>query len=410
MPTTDELRNSGTLKIEWVKGHMPVLGELARRLRQTKPFAKMKVAICLHLEAKTAYMAQVIKDGGAEVAICGSNPLSTQNDVALALAESGVTVNAKYDASPEEYRMYLAHTLETEPNLIIDDGADLISLLHTEYADLLPGVRGGAEETTTGVLRFQAMEAAGALKIPILAVNDAHCKYLFDNRYGTGQSVFDGILRTTNLLIAGKKVVVVGYGWCGKGVAMRAQGLGAQVIICEINPIKALEAAMEGYQVMKMEEAAAEGDIFITVTGSTGAINVDTFKRLKNGAILANAGHFDVEIDVAGLKKIARTQRTVRKNIDEYNLNGKKIYLLAAGRLVNLAAADGHPAEIMDMAFALQVLALLHLRENNLPAKVLPLPLEIDKQVAELKLAAMGIEIDRLDEEQKKYLASWQRV
>ncbi len=406
---TDKLRSSGALKIEWVKEHMPVLGELARRLRQTKPFTKTKVAICLHLEAKTAYMAQVIKDGGAEVAICGSNPLSTQDDVAMALTESGVTVNAKYDASPEEYKAYLAATLEIEPNLLIDDGADLISLLHAEYSHLLPGVRGGAEETTTGLLRFKAMEAAGALKIPIVAVNDAYCKYLFDNRYGTGQSVFDGIIRTTNLLVAGKKVVVVGYGWCGKGVAMRAQGLGAQVIICEINPIKALEAVMEGYQVMKMEQAAAEGDIFITVTGGKGVINVDAFERMKDGAILANAGHFDIEIDVVGLKKMADTQRTVRKNIVEYSLNGKKIYLLAAGRLVNLAAADGHPAEIMDMAFALQVSALLYLQQNDLPVQVLPLPLEIDEQVAELKLAAMGIEIDHLDEEQKKYLLSWQR-
>lgn len=406
---TDELRNSGALKIDWVKEHMPVLGELARRLRHTKPFTKTKVAICLHLEAKTAYMAQVIKDGGAEVAICGSNPLSTQDDIALALAESGVTVNAKYDASPEEYESHLARTLEIEPNLIIDDGADLVSLLHTEYAHLLPAVRGGAEETTTGVLRLQAMEEEGALKIPMLAVNDAYCKYLFDNRYGTGQSVFDGILRTTNLLVAGKKVVVVGYGWCGKGVAMRAQGLGAQVIICEINPIKALEAAMEGYQVMEMEQAAAEGDIFITVTGGKGVINVDTLERLKDGAILANAGHFDIEIDVVGLEKMAHTQRTVRKNIVEYDIGGKKIYLLAAGRLVNLAAADGHPAEIMDMAFALQVSALLYLQKNELPAKVLPLPPEIDEQVAELKLAAMGIKIDRLDEEQKKYLTSWQR-
>lgn len=404
------LAPEGHLKINWVKEHMPVLNEVAREYSQTKPFSGVKIAICLHLEAKTAYMAKVLQESGAEVTITGSNPLSTQDDIAAALVEDGITVHAWHGATEAEYNEHLHKTLQCQPHLIIDDGGDLVAMLHNHYPHMLPQVVGGAEETTTGVIRLRAMAAAGALKIPMMAVNDAYCKYLFDNRYGTGQSVWDGIMRSTNLVVAGKFVVVVGYGWCGKGVAMRAKGLGAKVVVCEVDPIKACEAVMDGHTVMPLTEAAKIGDIFITVTGCCEVITTQHFLNLKNGAILCNAGHFDVEIDKNALQSLAGKPSLVRRNVEAYEFNGKRIYLLAEGRLVNLAAADGHPAEIMDMSFALQVEALhyLHINRGSLPADVLTLPQLVDEKVACRKLAALNISIDTLTPKQKKYLQSWQ--
>lgn len=404
------LAPQGRLKLEWVQAHMLVLNRIRERFEQEKPFAGLKVAISLHLEAKTAYLAQVIQAGGAEVTITGSNPLSTQDDVCAALVESNIRVFARYNPSPEEYKLHLVKTLETEPDLIIDDGGDLVAILHEERPDLLEKVRGGAEETTTGVLRLKALAKEGKLRFPMLAVNDAMCKYLFDNRYGTGQSVWDGINRTTNLVVAGKTVVVIGYGWCGKGVALRAKGLGAKVIVTEVDPIKAIEAYMDGFEVMSMEEAASMGDYFVTVTGNKDCIRKEHFLKMKDGAILANAGHFDVEINLNDLEEIAIEKRTVRHNITEYRLaKGERLYLLAEGRLVNLAAGDGHPAEIMDMTFALQALGLEYINSHypSLPKEVLKVPEELDRMVASYKLEALGITIDRLSAEQKKYLESW---
>jgi adenosylhomocysteinase len=405
------LAPQGRLKMDWAWDHMPVLSRLRERLSAEKPLAGKKVAISLHLEAKTACLAELIRDAGAEVAITGSNPLSTQDDIAAALAASGVTVFAKYNPSPEEYKDHLIKTLETKPDLIIDDGGDLVSILHSERPDLMENVLGGCEETTTGILRLRSLEKEGTLKFPMVAVNDAHSKYLFDNRYGTGQSVWDGINRTTNLVVAGKTVVVVGYGWCGRGVAMRAKGLGAKVIVTEVDAIKATEAYMDGFEVMPIKEAARHGDFFITTTGNKGVIAGEHFEVMKNGAIMANAGHFNVEIDVEQLEKAAVKQRVVRKDIAEYEMaDGRKLYLLAEGRLVNLAAGDGHPAEIMDMTFALQALSLLYVHEHHgeLGPKVLDVPYQIDEQVARYFLEANGVAIDRLTEEQEKYLASWQ--
>jgi len=404
------LAPNGHLKIDWVKEHMPVLNRIRARFEQEKPFAGLKVAISLHLEAKTAYLAKVVQAGGAEVTITGSNPLSTQDDVCAALVEDGIRVFAKYNPSPEEYKSHLIKTLETRPDLIIDDGGDLVSILHSERRDLLPQVRGGAEETTTGILRLKALESEGKLEFPMVAVNDAFCKYLFDNRYGTGQSVWDGINRTTNLVVAGKTVVVVGYGWCGKGVAMRAKGLGAKVIVTEIDPIKAVEAYMDGFEVMSMKEAAKHGDFFVTVTGNRDVIRKEHFEVMKDGAILSNAGHFDVEVNKVELGEMATSKRVVRKDIEEYALaDGRKIYLLAEGRLVNLAAGDGHPAEIMDMTFALQAVGLEYVSKNyqNIGKKVINVPYELDAEVARNKLEALGITIDTLTPEQKAYLESW---
>ena len=405
------LAPQGRLKMDWAWDHMPVLSRLKERLSVEKPLAGKKVAISLHLEAKTACLAELIRDAGAEVAITGSNPLSTQDDIAASLAASGVTVFAKYNPSPEEYKSHLIKTLETKPDLIIDDGGDLISILHSERPDLMENVVGGCEETTTGILRLRSLEKEGALKFPMVAVNDAYSKFLFDNRYGTGQSVWDGINRTTNLVVAGKTVVVVGYGWCGRGVAMRAKGLGAKVIVTEVDAIKATEAFMDGFEVMPIKEAAKHGDFFITTTGNKGVITAEHYQVMKNGAIMANAGHFNVEIDVDQLEAAAVKQRVVRKDITEYVMaDGRKLYLLAEGRLVNLAAGDGHPAEIMDMTFALQALSLLYVYENHakLGAKVLDVPYQIDEQVARYFLESNGVNIDRLTEEQEKYLASWQ--
>ncbi|GIO55579.1 MULTISPECIES: adenosylhomocysteinase [Paenibacillus] len=404
------LAPEGHLKIDWVEAHMPVLNEIRKQFEAEQPFKGLKVTISLHLEAKTAYLAKVVKAGGAEVTITGSNPLSTQDDVCAALVEDGVTVLAKYNPDPVEYKEFLIRALETKPDLIIDDGGDLVTILHSERPDLLETIRGGAEETTTGIIRLKALEKDGLLKFPMVAVNDAYCKYLFDNRYGTGQSVFDAINRTTNLVVAGKTVVVVGYGWCGKGVAMRAKGLGAKVIVTEVNAIRAVEAHMDGFEVMPMLEAAKHGDFFVTVTGNRDVITGEHYDVMKDGAILSNAGHFDVEVNKPELAARAESVRTVRRNIEEYKLtDGRKIYLLAEGRLVNLGAGDGHPAEIMDMTFALQAMSLKYVNDNyqNLGAQVLNVPLEIDEQVARHKLASLGIQIDRLSQEQIRYLDSW---
>jgi len=405
------LAPEGHLKIDWVAAHMPVLNRIREQFEKEQPFKGLRVAISLHLEAKTAYLAKVVAAGGAEVAITGSNPLSTQDDVCAALVEDGITVFAKYNPDPKEYKELMIKALETKPDLIIDDGGDLVSILHAERQDLLANVRGGAEETTTGILRLKAMEKDGSLKFPMVAVNDAFCKYLFDNRYGTGQSVFDGINRTTNLVVAGKTVVVVGYGWCGKGVAMRAKGLGANVIVTEIDAIKAVEAYMDGFAVMPMLEAAKLGDFFVTVTGNRDVIRGEHYAVMKNGAILSNAGHFDVEVNKPELEALSNGKRTVRRNIEEYQLkDGRSIYLLAEGRLVNLAAGDGHPAEIMDMTFALQAMSLKYVNDQyeTIGNRVVNVPYELDEQVARFKLESLGTGIDRLTEEQKQYLDSWQ--
>lgn len=404
------LAPSGHLKIDWVKEHMPVLNRIREQFEKEQPFKGLKVAISLHLEAKTAYLAKVVQAGGAEVAITGSNPLSTQDDVAAALVEDGITVFAKYNPDPVEYKEHFIKTLETKPDLIIDDGGDLVTILHAERPDLLAQVRGGCEETTTGVIRNRALEKSGELKFPMIAVNDAFCKYLFDNRYGTGQSVWDGINRTTNLVVAGKTVVVVGYGWCGRGVALRAKGLGAKVIVTEIDGIKAIEAYMDGFEVMPMSEAAKHGDYFVTVTGNRDVIRGEHIAVMKDGAILSNAGHFDVEINKPELEALSTSNRVVRKDIEEYVMkDGRKIYLLAEGRLVNLAAGDGHPAEIMDMTFALQAISLAYVNEQykEIGPRVLNVPYELDEKVARLKLEALGLGVDTLTAEQKSYLDSW---
>ncbi len=404
------LAPEGKLKIDWVEAHMPVLNQIRKEFERDQPFQGLRVAISLHLEAKTAYLAKVVQAGGAEVAITGSNPLSTQDDVCAALVEDGIAVFAKYNPDPQEYKDLMVKTLETKPDLIIDDGGDLVTILHAERQDLLAGVRGGAEETTTGILRLKAMEKDGSLKFPMVAVNDAYCKYLFDNRYGTGQSVWDGINRTTNLVVAGKTVVVNGYGWCGKGVAMRAKGLGANVVVTEVDAIRAVEAYMDGFRVMPMAEAAGVGDFFVTVTGNKDVIRGDHIANMKDGAILSNAGHFDVEVNLVELAALSVSKRVVRRNIEEYTLkDGRRIYVLAEGRLVNLAAGDGHPAEIMDMTFALQALSLRYVNEHykEIGSHVVNVPYALDEQVARTKLEALGIGIDALSAEQKAYLDSW---
>lgn len=406
-----ELADQGWKKIKWVAGKMDILNEIKKEYEEDQPLKDKRIAICLHLEAKTAYMAYVLSQLGAEVAICGSNPLSTQDDVAAGLAAHGVEVHSWYGATRSEYNEHINKVLNTTPNLLIDDGGDLVEMIHTEHRDLIEGIIGGAEETTTGILRLKAMEKEGVLSFPMMSVNDAHCKYLFDNRYGTGQSVWDGIIRTTNMVVAGKTVVVAGYGWCGKGVAMRAKGLGARVVVTEIDPIKASEAWMDGFRVMKMENAAQKGDFFITVTGCKDVISKEHFMLMKDGAVLANAGHFDVEISKPDLSELAINQEEVRENIQKYEMvDGRNIYLLAEGRLVNLAAADGHPVEIMDMSFALQTSSLLYLtsRKKRLENRVYDVPEDIDNKVARLKLKSLGINIDKLSTEQIQYLQGWQ--
>ena len=402
------LAESGERKIEWVKRNCDLLRMLEEEFSKTKPFAGKKVALSVHLEAKTAYLCKVLKAGGAEMYVTGSNPLSTQDDVAAALVKAGLNVFAWYNATPEEYEAHIRKVLEVGPNVIIDDGGDLVHMMHTEFVDLIPNVIGGCEETTTGIIRLEAMNKKGELKFPMVRVNNADCKHLFDNRYGTGQSVWDGINRTTNLIVAGKNVVVAGYGWCGKGVAMRAKGLGAKVIVTEINPVRAIEAIMDGFEVMPMNEAAKLGDFFVTVTGCDKVIDAEDFAVMKDGAILCNAGHFDCEIDMAGLRKIAVETKEMRNNIIGYKLpTGQWLCVIAEGRLVNLAAGDGHPAEIMDMSFAIQAKSLEYLVKHagELDKKVYQVPHEIDNEVATLKLRALGASLEVLSEEQKAYLA-----
>lgn len=401
------LAPSGEMKINWVERNMPVLRGIGRRFSVEKPFKGLKVALSVHLEAKTAYLCRVMEMGGAEMYVTGSNPLSTQDDVAAALAAGGMNVFAEYGCTEQQYEDCLREVLKIGPNIIIDDGGDLVHLMHEEFADLIPGVIGGCEETTTGINRLRIMSAAGALRFPMVMVNDADCKHMFDNRYGTGQSVWDGICRTTNLIIAGKYVVISGYGWCGKGVSLRAKGLGAKVIVTETDPIRALEAVMDGYEVMPMKEAAKIGDIFCTVTGGRDIITAEHFPLMKDGAILSNAGHFNVEVDMAALEKMAVKKYEARHNIQGYVMpDGRTLFTIAEGRLVNLAAADGHPAEIMDMSFAIQALSAKYLADNRgrLEADVVSVPREIDYEVARCKLDAMGVGIDSLSREQAEYL------
>ena len=401
------LAPSGEMKINWVERNMPVLRGIGEDFKREKPFAGMKVALSVHLEAKTAYLCRVMEMGGAEMYVTGSNPLSTQDDVAAALVSGGMNVFAEYGCSMEQYEQCLEEVLKVGPNIIIDDGGDLVHLMHTKYTDLIPNVIGGCEETTTGINRLRIMSRKGELKFPMVMVNDADCKHMFDNRYGTGQSVWDGIMRTTNLIVAGKRVVVSGYGWCGKGVSLRAKGMGAKVIVTETDPVRALEAVMDGYEVMPMRDAAKIGDIFVTVTGCSHVITKEHFETMKDGAILSNAGHFDVEVDMAGLEALAVEKYEARHNIQAYVLpNGKTLFTIAEGRLVNLAAADGHPAEIMDMSFAIQALSAEYLvrRKAELKPGVIPVPRELDEAVARRKLAAMGVEIDTLSVAQAEYL------
>lgn len=401
------LFESGERKINWVKSNMPLLNGIEQEFIQTKPFEGIRIALSIHLEAKTAYLCKVLQSGGAQMFVTGSNPLSTQDDIAAALVKSGMNVYAWHNASEDEYNRHIKSVIEAEPNIIIDDGGDLVNLIHNEYPHLIKNVIGGCEETTTGILRLIAMNNKNELKFPMVLVNDADCKHLFDNRYGTGQSVWDGINRTTNLIVAGKNVVVAGYGWCGKGVAMRAKGLGACVIVTEVDPIKAIEAYMDGFKVMKMEDAAKIGDFFVTVTGCCGVIDEKSFVNMKNGAILCNAGHFDVEVDVAKLREIAIDSYEARNNITAYKLeNGNVINVIAQGRLVNLAAGDGHPAEIMDMSFAIQALSALYLVQNKdkLNDMIIKVPKSVDNEVARKKLQYLGITIDSLSDEQREYL------
>lgn len=404
------LAPSGRQKIEWVKNNMPILSGLEKQFLKEKPFQGVRVSLSVHLEAKTAYLCEVLAAGGADMSVTGSNVLSTQDDVAAALAATGMKVFAYHGATAEEYDRHIEMALSNKPNIIIDDGGDLVGLIHSKRPDLGEDVWGGCEETTTGVIRLKAMEREGILKFPMVAVNDAQCKHLFDNRYGTGQSVWDSIMRNTNLIVAGKTVVVAGYGWCSKGIAMRAAALGAKVIVTEIDPVKAIEARMDGYDVMTMKEAAPHGDLFVAATGCSQVITVEHMLTMKDRAILTNAGHFNVEVDMDALEKAAVEKKETRKNVMGYRLeNGKWVNVIAEGRLVNIAAADGHPAEIMDMSFAVQALSALYILNNKgtLENKVVDVSAEIDDVVARRKLEAWGIEIDRLSPEQEKYLNSW---
>lgn len=406
------LAPAGEKKIAWAKRYMPLLASIEEDFRREKPFKGLKMAASLHLEAKSAVLCRVLMEGGAELRICGCNPLSTQNDVVAALAERGAEVFSWYDSTPEEYDRHIVKTLEFGPHIVIDDGGDLVSKLHGSMRALLPGVIGGCEETTTGIIRLLAMEREGALRFPMMKVNDAKCKHFFDNRYGTGQSVWDGINRATNLVVAGKDVVVAGYGWCGRGIALRAKGLGARVTVTEIDPVKALEAMMDGYQVKTMDEAAEYGDVFITSTGCCKVITQRHFEKMRDGAILCNAGHFNVEVDVGWLEQNAIRTGEGRTPVTKgYTLqNGKTLFVLAQGRLVNLASGDGHPVEIMDMSFAIQALAAKYIADHrdSLPCRVLEIPDEIDFDVARRKLSASGMTIDTLTQEQREYLDSWE--
>ena len=416
MAVTSDIKDSslaglGKERIAWAGREMPVLKLISERFEKEKPFKGIRIAACLHVTSETANLALTLKAGGADLVLCGSNPLSTQDDVAAALAAGGIPTHAIKGEDDKTYYKHIISAIDHKPQLTVDDGADLVTTLHTKRTELLKDVIGGTEETTTGVIRLRAMAADGKLKYPLIAVNDAKTKYLFDNRYGTGQSTFDGITRATNILWSGRKVVVAGYGWCGHGVAMRARGMGAFVIVTEVEPVRALEAVMDGFAVMPMNEAAKVGDVFITVTGDKHVISAPDFAVMKNGAILANSGHFNVEIDIPALESAARSRRTVKPFVEEFVMaDGRKIYLLGEGRLINLAAAEGHPAAVMDMSFANQALGLEYLVQNRgkLAPGVFPVPLNIDENVAALKLKSLDVTIDVLTPEQQKYLSSWQ--
>jgi adenosylhomocysteinase len=405
------LADAGKRKMDWANQQMPVLAQIRSRFGKEQPLKGVRVAACLHVTSETGNLAVTLREGGAEVVVCASNPLSTQDEVAACLVRDyAIPTFAIKGEGTETYYSHIHAALDHRPEITMDDGADLVTTLHTKRTDLLAGVRGGTEETTTGVIRLRAMARDGTLRYPVIAVNDALTKHLFDNRYGTGQSTLDGILRATNLLIAGLKMVVAGYGWCGRGVAMRAKGLGADVIVTEISPVRALEAVMDGFRVMPMEEAAALGDVFVTVTGNKSVLAAQDFEKMKSGAVLSNAGHFNVEIDIPALERLAGSHRPARPFVEEYLLrDGRRIYLLGEGRLINLAAAEGHPASVMDMSFANQALSVEHLLRNagRLERKVYPVPEEIDREIARLKLESMGVRVDRLTPEQERYLASW---
>ncbi|HAL46215.1 MAG: adenosylhomocysteinase [SAR202 cluster bacterium] len=405
------LAADGVRRIEWAAREMPVVNQIRERFAREKPLNGIKVSACLHVTTETANLMLALRDGGAQVALCASNPLSTQDDVAAALVtEYGVPTFAIKGEDRDTYYKHLQSSLNNKPNLTMDDGADIVALVHTERTDALETIVGGTEETTTGVIRLQSLAADGKLRYPIVAVNDADTKHFFDNRYGTGQSTLDGITRATNVLWAGKKVVIAGYGWCGRGVALRARGMGAHTIVTEVDPIRALEAAMDGHLVMSMAEAAEIGDIFITVTGGMNAVGREHLEAMKSGAIVANSGHFNVEIDIPAMEELADGKQTVRPFVDEYLMgDGRKLYLLGEGRLINLAAAEGHPSAVMDMSFANQALNAEYLVEtaHTLEPDVYPVPKDIDEEVGRLKLEAMGIKIDTLTAEQEKYLASW---
>lgn len=406
-----KLAPQGRLKIEWAESHMPVLMEIRKRFAKEKPLEGIRIAACLHVTKETAGLVRTLKAGGAQVALCASNPLSTQDDVAAALADEGIPTYAIKGEDNDEYYRHINAILDTKPNITLDDGADVINAIHSKRPELLGEVIGGQEETTTGVIRLRAMAKAGALKYPVVAVNDTPTKHLFDNRYGTGQSTVDGIIRSTNLLLAGRALVVAGYGWCGRGVAMRARGHGARVIITEIDAVKALEARMDGYEVMPMLEAARLGDVFVTATGCKDVITGEHFALMREGAVLCNTGHFDCEINVPDLEKAAKGKRELRPQVVEYTLkDGRRLHLLAEGRLVNLSAAEGHPSEVMDQSFSDQALVSEYLvkSKGKLKAGVHEVPAEIDLQVATLKLTTWGVEIDRLTPEQRHYLSSWQ--
>jgi len=406
------LAGAGRLRIEWADQNMPVLALIRERFQKEQPLKGMRLAACLHVTSETANLMRTLKAGGAEAVLCASNPLSTQDDVAASLAEDyGISVYARKGEDNKTYYAHLAAALATEPHITMDDGADLVSLIHKERTDLLPKIRGGTEETTTGVIRLRAMARDGALKLPIVAVNESDTKHLFDNRYGTGQSTLDGIIRSTNVLLAGRTLVVIGYGWCGRGIAARADGLGANVIVVEVNPVSALEALMDGYRVMSIAAAAARGDIFVTVTGNKHVLARPHFEAMHDGAIICNSGHFDVEIDIPALAELASAKRTVRPFVEEYTLrDGRRVNLLGEGRLINLAAAEGHPAAVMDMSFANQALAaeMIAKSPERLPVAVHRIPVEVDREVARLKLVSMGVDIGKLTAEQEKYLDTWE--
>ncbi len=406
-----KLAAEGALRAEWAAREMPVLKTIQDRFEKEKPLQGIRMAACLHVTAETANLVSTLRAGGADVIMCASNPLSTQDDIAAHLVKSGVPTFAIKGEDATTYYNHILAALEFKPQITIDDGADLVAILHTKRTALLKGVIGGMEETTTGVVRLKALHAKGNLKYPIVAVNDSDTKHMFDNRYGTGQSTLDGILRATNVLIAGKVVVIAGFGWCGKGLASRAKGMGANTVVVEVDPVRALEAAMEGHRVMKMQDAASIGDIFVTVTGDINVLDKKHMRKMKNGAIMANSGHFNAEINIKALEEMSETKRRVRPFVDEYTLeDGRRLFLLGEGRLINLAAAEGHPASVMDMSFANQALAGEWIAENHAKLKpgVYTLPAEIDREIARLKLQAMGMGLDTLTPEQEKYLASWE--